>query len=430
MGLNKKRDGRYVVGIGIENGNEYKGSAGYRDMVIQYTADGATDKSMEYLEYLRDYALYHSEQGNPVVPPNVSVWLSTANTMKAVEADDVSVDGSNFSIGAISWDGSNWTFGEPTSGGSGSSLPPYTSSDIGKVLTVGEAEAKTVVVVPEQTVNFTVNGRTGCKGTVSDIDAASLVDGASVVVKAAGTSYFCTYASGEISDGTLLLVVDDGAISISGVILSGPKFVSATASVPPTTTTVIVPEQTVTIVEGGSYLTNADFSSVSVGTSGTMTIDADSFPVVAQDLDGMIGFMAEDGGESYAIATDGTDVFFETSITGTHTVSLAVSVPSVGPKWEAANGVYLVHVDGETMTIVENFDDVAEAFTKMPVYLDMEEDGLLLLSTKEGTKIVGYIFQALPIAAGTAGKLTISKVAITSDGNISFRTYTADITQA
>lgn len=153
MGLNKKRDGRYVVGIGIENGNEYKGSAGYRDMVIQYTADGATDKSMEYLEYLRDYALYHSEQGNPVVPPNVSVWLSTANTMKAVEADDVSVDGSNFSIGAISWDGSNWTFGEPTSGGgSGSSLPPYTSSDIGKVLTVGAAEPVEKVVIPEQTV--------------------------------------------------------------------------------------------------------------------------------------------------------------------------------------------------------------------------------------------------------------------------------------
>lgn len=116
-------------------------------------------------------------------------------------------------------------------------------------------------------------------------------------------------------------------------------------------TVVVVPEQTVTIVEGGSYLTNADFSSVSVGTSGTMTIDTDSFQVIAQNLDGMIGFMAEEGGESYAIATDGTDVFFETSITGTHTVSLTASVPSVEPKWEEIIPDYRLASEGDVLTI-------------------------------------------------------------------------------
>ena len=30
MGLTKKSDGRYVVGKGIEDGNEYKGSAAWR----------------------------------------------------------------------------------------------------------------------------------------------------------------------------------------------------------------------------------------------------------------------------------------------------------------------------------------------------------------------------------------------------------------
>lgn len=156
MGIYKKRDGRYVVGKGIVDSNEYKGSAGWRDMVIQYTASGATEKSLEYLEYLRDYALYHSGKGEPIIPPNVSIWLSTEDTMKAVEADDISVSGETVSIGAVTWDGSDWTFGTPSSGGGGgSSLPSYTSSDIGKVLTVGEgSETIDTVIVPEQTVTL------------------------------------------------------------------------------------------------------------------------------------------------------------------------------------------------------------------------------------------------------------------------------------
>ena len=37
-------------------------------------------------------------------------------------------------------------------GGGGSSLPPYTSADKGKVLTVGEVDPVETVVIPEQTV--------------------------------------------------------------------------------------------------------------------------------------------------------------------------------------------------------------------------------------------------------------------------------------
>ena len=174
-----------------------------------------------------------------------------------------------------------------------------TTEDTGKVLTVGDDGS------PEwgEAVNPLPPVTSGDNG-----DVLSVVNGA--WAKSPAPSSLPPYTS---ADKGKVLTVGEGSES---------------------ETVVIVPEQTVTVVEGGSYLTNADFSSVSVGTSGTMTIDVDSFPVVAQDLDGMIGFMAEDGGESYAIATDGTDVFFETSITGTHTVSLTASVPSVELKFE------------------------------------------------------------------------------------------------
>lgn len=152
MGITKTRDGRYLVGQGVTDGNEYKGSLAWRDIVIQLSADGATAESIEKLEFLRDYGLYHSGEGNSVMPPSVSVWISNNGTTTAVEADDITVDGSNYTICGIKWNGSAWDFSQAgQGGGGGSSLPPYTSADKGKVLTVGEAEPETVVVIPEQT---------------------------------------------------------------------------------------------------------------------------------------------------------------------------------------------------------------------------------------------------------------------------------------
>lgn len=255
MGLNKKRDGRYVVGIGIENGNEYKGSAGYRDMVIQYTADGATDKSMEYLEYLRDYALYHSEQGNPVVPPNVSVWLSTANTMKAVEADDVSVDGSNFSIGAISWDGSNWTFGEPTSGGgSGSSLPPYTSADEGKALTVEVPES---TVIPAQTTAFT-NGY----GTVTGVDFSALKIGDVITFTGTVMGQSLSFDGEVVADGDNVQIVSGNGYFKA----DGSAYIEELAEVP----SISVTADAVTVT--GDATASWNFPALVVKAKGTATI--------------------------------------------------------------------------------------------------------------------------------------------------------------
>ena len=157
MGITKTRDGRYLVGQGVTDGNEYKGSLAWRDIVIQLSADGATAESIEKLEFLRDYGLYHSGEGNSVMPPSVSVWISNNGTTTAVEADDITVDGSNYTICGIKWNGSAWDFSQAGQGGGGGGLPPYTSADKGKVLTVGEgSESETVTIVPEQTVTLTI----------------------------------------------------------------------------------------------------------------------------------------------------------------------------------------------------------------------------------------------------------------------------------
>lgn len=121
-GYSKKSDGRYVVGVGVENANEYNGSMAYRDIVIQLTEDGATEDSVNKLEYLRDYAEYHASIGEPIVPPNVSIWISGNGFSKAVEADDINITDSGFEIGGITYNGEALDYsnaGQGSGGGSG-----------------------------------------------------------------------------------------------------------------------------------------------------------------------------------------------------------------------------------------------------------------------------------------------------------------------
>lgn len=138
MGIAKKTDGRYVVGVGVDNANDYKGSAAYRDIYIQLTSSGATAKSEEYLTFLKDYAVNANALGEPIMPPSVNVWISNNGVTTAVEADDVSIDGNNYTICGIKWNGSTWDYSGAGQGKSGSSLPSYTSADKGKFLCLGE----------------------------------------------------------------------------------------------------------------------------------------------------------------------------------------------------------------------------------------------------------------------------------------------------
>lgn len=251
MGITKTRDGRYLVGQGVTDGNEYKGSLAWRDIVIQLSADGATAESIEKLEFLRDYGLYHSGEGNSVMPPSVSVWISNNGTTTAVEADDITVDGSNYTICGIKWNGSAWDFSQAGQGGGGGGLPPYTSADKGKVLTVVDAEPETVIVVPEQSgicSAISIAGGTAYGIILQGVDTSSLKDGDTVLVGGsldgqpvtAQTKYNAQiesfiynnlvaliYKAQLVESGETVWVSDNHGSSVVGL----PCTVSATASV-------------------------------------------------------------------------------------------------------------------------------------------------------------------------------------------------------
>lgn len=406
MGISKKRDGRYVVGKGITDSNEYKGSAGWRDMVIQYTASGATEKSLEYLEYLRDYALYHSGKGEPIIPPNVSIWLSTEDTMKAVEADDISVSGETVSIGAVTWDGSDWTFGTPSSGGgSGSGLPTYTSSDIGKVLTVGEAEPveAEVVVVPEQTVTVS-QGTQYYYASLADvsIDWPNAKAGDSINLTVNGSKYTANYSADAFGapafvamngSNPVAAVADTGTekapINMFLTMASGDYTVSATAvqSVTPTVQTVVVPEQTVTVTfPDVAYLTDADVSFFVHGTTASMSVNGEARSVTAE-ADGDVILFIYDEHINIGLDHSTGEVSLATDASGTYTVSLIAPTPKPEPKWKAAGGILFIKAvqggtyDSDTgvlsIPVDTTIDQLMEAVDqesfslKQPIFVDL-----------------------------------------------------------
>ena len=133
MAIYNTPDGRQVVGS-VESGNDYHGFNGKRDIIIQLTADGATTDGLNALEYLKAYAIEQNKQNNPIFPDGTRVWISANGYTKAVEADDIVIDGENVTIGGIAWNGEAWEF--TNAGQTGSSLPAVTGEDDGKVLTV------------------------------------------------------------------------------------------------------------------------------------------------------------------------------------------------------------------------------------------------------------------------------------------------------
>ena len=121
MGVNKTPDGRVNVGLGYSDLNQYKGYAGRREIVIQLTETGATQDSLDALEFLKSYAVYHNSVGEPIFPASTNVFISNNGVTKAVEADEVTVDGANVNIGGCVWNGTAWDFTNAGQGGGGSS---------------------------------------------------------------------------------------------------------------------------------------------------------------------------------------------------------------------------------------------------------------------------------------------------------------------
>lgn len=107
-------------------------------------------------------------------------------------------------------------------GGGGSSLPSYTSSDVGKVLTVGEAKNPPVstVVVPEQSVTtnapITLYGQSAYYGVVNNANIGSVSTSDDYTLTVDGSDYETTFTL-EQDNSFLATVFDAGvAIRISG----------------------------------------------------------------------------------------------------------------------------------------------------------------------------------------------------------------------
>ena len=159
MGITRKPSGRFIVGLGVTDGNDYKEVGALKDLFIQLTADGCTDESQNYLNYLADYAEYHSGIGEPIMPPGVNVWLSNNGTTTAVEADDLSLEDGTYTICGITCTDGEWDFSNAgQQGGGGSDLPSVDSGDNGKLLTVVSGEWA-AANSPVPTVSSTDNGK-------------------------------------------------------------------------------------------------------------------------------------------------------------------------------------------------------------------------------------------------------------------------------
>ena len=258
-----------------------------------------------------------------------------------------------------------------------SSLPSYSSSDIGKVLTVGEASPveTEVVVVPEQSVTYE-----GDAVLLSNAEGvASLNDGTSVVLSVNGQRYEGTLVKGNIrvefetnkfyhvykGKGTSVYfeAYDTAVPGHEGdtTPIRGTYTISATAvqSVTPSTTTVVVPEQTVTLTvqQGGQpgavVLTGADFSSVSVGTVALMSVNGVTRTVTAVDPLGNGGIVFPYGDENNTAILKSAitgEIKFNSEVAGTYTVSLIASIPKAEPKWEtpsAGGGALVIKATGE-----------------------------------------------------------------------------------
>ena len=98
-------------------------------------------------------------------------------------------------------------------GGGGGGLPPYTSADKGKVLTVGEAEGQTVIVVPEQSGTIsaiTYDMESTAYGAVLDgVDTSSLANGQSVTFEVAIGPNSNTATLYYLADTTVLVTALD-----------------------------------------------------------------------------------------------------------------------------------------------------------------------------------------------------------------------------
>ena len=165
MAIFTTADGRQIIGA-AQAGNENKGYAGRREIVIQLTETGATQDSLDALEFLKSYALHQNSVGEPIFPASTNVFISNNGVTKAVEADEVTVDGASVNIGGCVWNGTAWDFTNAgQSGGGGSSgggvlvvnltVDPETDNELcdktaGEIMAVADAGGTVVFKIADE----------------------------------------------------------------------------------------------------------------------------------------------------------------------------------------------------------------------------------------------------------------------------------------
>ena len=276
-------------------------------------------------------------------------------------------------------------------GGGGSSLPPYTSADKGKVLTVGEAEGepKNVTVVTEQSI--TVEQKTRGVTLNTTADASKVQVGNTVYFTINGSTYTATVE--DDGHGELYIPISEN-ISVSvfpdSWFYSAPEgtyTISATADVlvTPSTTTVIVPEQTVTTAEmGGGY--------------GGLIAGYDVADFV-NDVQQYENFIISVGGNNYSASYNGEGiltenneyiiagvpgtgvVFGDAAATGSasYIISLSAVTPVPEAKWESN----MIFQDLITENINCSFNELKKRCKTSPIFLYSESEnsvGLYMLS--------------------------------------------------
>ena len=266
--------------------------------------------------------------------------------------------------------------------------PDYTAADKGKVLGLGDADPVVTTIVPEQSLTVTADS----DATVANVDAELFVVGAEGTLIVDEDSFNVTITDTDphnpdpmfecYKDNVVYaMYMEDGAYHFyvsddnTGDLIPGTYTVSLSSLVAPTTQTVIVPEQTVTmeIVEGiGDAELTGDSDFVRNANEGDIlnaTIDGDTIVLTAESVSPPIGdpyiIFASDNVEIGLNALT-NNIFVallnQVGETKTITISATASVPAVEPKWTQASvgsGPFIIYADPNGTATSESGGTVA-----------------------------------------------------------------------
>lgn len=231
--------------------------------------------------------------------------------------------------------------------GGGSSLPDFTSEDIGKVLMI-DTKTEYAVIVPEQTVTIAQ-----WSTVLSDADSSAFVAGTDAIMSINGNEYTGTMVDAdgaigievvvnEIYGQSAFMFVSDGAVLFASDEGPGEYTVSLkTATVKKTVETVtIVQEQSLTAdsrgeatLASGTY----DFDLVAVGDVCIVTVDGTDYSVTVEDSNNIKVLDVT----PVLLHIDSQGLFYSSGTIKTCTVKVTadVATPVAVPQWRETSGM-------------------------------------------------------------------------------------------